>query len=197
MSLSKNERRFTIWIGIAIGIACSSMLVRYALKQKNIRAEQRSGNYASGLTASDLKQCPPLPEKVRKDIPNGIVVFHDYNQSISEPATSCSSWVIETTGKFRSERLFILVEHIPTSTKPMSYYRASEIYTLLHTNQSKDDLDLFLNQKTNKIIGRNSQTLEYIVQTKNMHPREIRKTLKSFRQNKPLIKSARLPTWRP
>jgi hypothetical protein len=197
MSLSKNERRLTIWIGIAIGIACSSMLVRYALKQKNIRAEQRSGNYASGLTASDLKQCPPLPEKVRKDIPNGIVVFHDYNQSISEPATSSSSWVIETTGKFRSERLFILVEHIPTSSRPISYYRASEIYALLHTNQSRDDLDLFLNQETNKIIGRNSQTLEHIVQIKNMHPREIRKTLKNFSQNKALIKSARLPTWRP
>lgn len=197
MSLSKNERRLTIWIGIAIGIACSSMLVRYALKQKNIRAEQRSGNYASGLTAFDQKQCPPLPEKVKKDIPNGIVVFHDYNQSISEPATSSNNWVIETTGKFRSERLFILAEHIPTSPRPISYYRASEIYALLGANKSKDDLDQFLDQETNKIIGRNSKTLEYIVQIKNMHPRAIRKTLESFRQNKQLIERARLPTWLP
>ena len=197
MSLSKNERRLTIWIGIAIGVACSSMLVRYALKQKNIRAEQRTGNYASGFTASDQTQCPPLPEKVKKDIPNGIVVFHDYNQSLSEPVTSSSSWVIETTGKFRSERLFILVEHIPTGSTPLSYYRASEIYTLLRTDQSQDDLDLFLNRETNKIIGRNSKTLEYIVQIKNMHPRAIRKTLESFRQNKQLIERARLPTWLP
>jgi hypothetical protein len=197
MSLSKNERRLTIWIGIAIGVACSSMLVRYALKKKNIRAEQRLGNYSSGLTASDQVQFPTLPEKVQKDIAHGIVVFHDYNQSVSESEMPCSSWVIETSGKFRSERLFLLVEQMRNKDKEIFYYRASEIYTRLQTEKTRTQLEYFIDEETNKIIGKNSKTQEYIVQIKNLEPAEICKAVRAFRKNNQLIASARLPYWRP
>jgi hypothetical protein len=103
MSLSKKERRLTIWIGIAIGVACSSMLVRYAFNQKEIKAKERPGNYNSGRTAADQKAFPPLPFEAQKDLPHGIVVFHDYNQSILNGSENSSSWVVETTGNFRSK----------------------------------------------------------------------------------------------
>ena len=47
MAISKNERRLSIWIGIAIGIALSSMLVRYALQKKTQQTNERPGNYKS------------------------------------------------------------------------------------------------------------------------------------------------------
>ncbi|MDG1138745.1 MAG: hypothetical protein P8N49_04425 [Opitutales bacterium] len=197
MSLSKNERRLTIWIGIAIGVACSSLLVRYALKKKNIKAEQRLGNYSSGVTASDQVQFPSLPEKVKKDIPHGIVVFHDYNQSVSGSGIPCNSWVIESSGKFRSERLFILVEQMQEKEGKLFYYRASEIYTRLQPEKTKEQLNYFIDEKTAKIIGKNSKSQEYIIQIKHLEPSEICKKVRSFRTNQQLIASARLPFWQP
>ena len=55
---------------------------------------------------------PPLPEKVKKAIPNGIVVFYEDNRTSVSRDTNhmVNSWVIETSGSFRSERLFVLAE---------------------------------------------------------------------------------------
>ena len=75
MSISKKERRFSIWIGIAIGVAISSMLVRYALHHKSERAKERPGNYKSLTCASDGSTFDPIPEEILQYIPHGIVVF--------------------------------------------------------------------------------------------------------------------------
>ena len=124
MSLSKKEEcrhldRNSDWV------ACSSMLVRHALKQR-LKTAQRMGAYNLGLTAYDQSKFAELPQKVRDDLPNGIVVFHE-SEPLSDPkvGTIKNSWIIETSGSFRSERLFILIENIK-GTKEITYYRASE-----------------------------------------------------------------------
>ena len=196
MSLSKRERRLTIWIGIAIGVACSSMLVRYAFNQKEIKAKERPGNYDSGRTAADQKAFPPLPLEAQKDLPHGIVVFHDFNQSILNENESFSSWVVEITGNFRSERLFVLVEKNNQSGS-LDYFRASEIYLLLQPKKNKAQLEFYLDKDSQRVIGKNSKTHEFIIQIKNIKPKEIRKTLQLFRKNTSLIANARVVPWQP
>ena len=196
MSLSKRERRLTIWIGIAIGVACSSMLVRYAFNQKEIKAKERPGNYDSGRTAADQKAFPPLPLEAQKDLPRGIVVFHDFNQSILNENESFSSWVVEITGNFRSERLFVLVEKNNQSGS-LDYFRASEIYLLLQPKKNKAQLEFYLDKDSQRVIGKNSKTHEFIIQIKNIKPKEIRKTLQLFRKNTSLIANARVVPWQP
>ena len=196
MSLSKKERRLTIWIGIAIGVACSSMLVRYAFNQKEIKAKERPGNYNSGRTAADQKAFPPLPFEAQKALPHGIVVFHDYNQSMLNGSENSSSWVVETTGNFRSERLFVLVEKNIHSGS-IDYFRASEIYLLLQPKKNAAQLEFYLDESTQRVIGKNSKTHEFIIQIKDIKPVEIRKTLQLFRKNSSLIAKARVAPWKP
>ena len=73
------------------------MLVRYALKQKELKTAQRMGAYNLGLTAYDQSKFAELPQKVRDDLPNGIVVFHE-SEPLSDPkvGTIKNSWIIET-----------------------------------------------------------------------------------------------------
>ena len=196
MSLSKKERRLTIWIGIAIGVACSSMLGRFAFNQKEIKAKERPGNYDSGQTAADQKAFPPLPLIAKKDLPHGIVVFHDYNQSILKESENSSSWVVETTGNFRSERLFVLVEK-NIQSKSIDYFRASEMYLLLQPKKSKAQLEFYLDESTQRVIGKNSKTHEFIIQIKDIKPTEIRKTLQLFKKNSSLIAKVRVAPWQP
>lgn len=197
MALSKKERRLTIWIGISIGVACSSMLVRYALKQKEYKAQQRPGNYASGMTASNAKKFPPLPVSVTRNIPNGIVVFHELNKSIEESTELSNQWILETSGSFRSERLFILVEEDQNSTQEPKYFRASEIYVRMRPEKEKKDLELILNNEVHKIIGFNRKSEEYIVQIKEIDPSSIRANLNYFREKSSLIANARIIPWVP
>ena len=75
MAISKKERSFSIWIGIAIGVALSSMLVRYALQKKAEQTRDRPGNYQSLKCASDGSPFSPIPDAIRSQIPHGIVVF--------------------------------------------------------------------------------------------------------------------------
>ena len=51
MGLNKKDRRISIWIGIIIGVTLSSMLFRYAIKDKNERSLLRPGSYESNITA--------------------------------------------------------------------------------------------------------------------------------------------------
>ncbi len=197
MSLSGKERKATIWIGIAIGVACSSMLVRYALLQKEKKMQERPGNFDSGITASAQIPFPPLPPEVLRDIPHGLVIFHDGNGSVEGSNRHTDSWVIETSGSFRSERLFILVEKERHSSDPALYFRASELYVLLQPEKSQDHLVRYLNEDTHKIIGRNHKTKEYIVQGKGLEPAQIRKNLETFRKNEALFAKVRIPNWLP
>ena len=81
MSISKKERSFSIWIGIAIGVALSSMLVRYALEKKETQTKERPGNYESLQCASGGEPFHPLPEPIKEKIPYGIVVYFENNQT--------------------------------------------------------------------------------------------------------------------
>ena len=112
MILGKKERRITIAIGLLIGITTSSLLVKYALSVKNEQTSRKPGNYNSLHSAVGNKKFPPLPLSIENAIPNGIVVYFEGNRTslLSTEIQKVDSWVIETTGSFRSERLFILAE---------------------------------------------------------------------------------------
>ena len=45
MGLSKSERRVAIWVGVGIGVAVSSMLVRVALQKKNEQMSNLPGHF--------------------------------------------------------------------------------------------------------------------------------------------------------
>ena len=112
MAISKNERRLSIWIGITIGIALSSMLVRYALQKKTQQTNDRPGNYKSLACASNGTPFDPIPEQITEHIPHGIVIYFENNQSNLKwnKSTTEKSWTIESAGSFRSERLFVLAK---------------------------------------------------------------------------------------
>ena len=195
MSLNKKERRISIWIGIAIGVACSSMIVRYALKHKENQISGRPGNYESNTSASSQSIIPSLPKDAQKKIPNGIVVYHEFNQSITEDPFASNSWVVETSGNFRSERLFILVEQNNQPDSDLRFFRASEIYARLKPAVSKKKLESFLNQDEYRIIGKNSKTDEFIIQIKKIRPSEIRNTLRFFKKEVSIFNDVRVPIW--
>ena len=144
MAISKKERSLSIWIGIAIGVAISSMLVRYALQKKAEQTEERPGNYQSLKCASGGSPFIQLPNKIREKIPHGIVVHFENNQTITDGNGSKfqRSWIIESAGSFRSERLFVSAEEICINPdfkdlKDYRFHRASELYIL-----PKDNADI-------------------------------------------------------
>ena len=197
MSISKKERRFSIWIGIAIGVAISSMLVRYALHHKSERAKERPGNYKSLTCASDGSAFDPIPEEILQYIPHGIVVFFENNQT-----TQKKSWVIETAGSFRSERLFILAQEIPSisgnkSASEFLFHRSSELYLLPTKNASIKDFEKVINSDDFRIIGTNSSSGEWILQVKNFSPHALRKSIKQIEEIKTHIAEVRLIPWKP
>ena len=75
MSLGKKERRFTIAIGLIIGVTASSMLVKHALEVKDEQAAQKPGNYNSQRTAVGNIPFQALPKPVILAIPNGVEVL--------------------------------------------------------------------------------------------------------------------------
>ena len=198
MVLSKKERRIVIVIGITIGVACSSMLVRYAMQQKTMKSEKRPGNYESQMTAKDKNKFPPLPEEVIKSVRNGVVVYFDYNQSVGNPPLkSCRSWVLETTGSFRSERLFILVEQNIDLGNSINYYRASELYLSIMEGETEEEITEKLDPRAYRIIGKNSKTNEFILQIRHFSPSDIKKTIEDLPTKIPSINGIRLVRWTP
>jgi hypothetical protein len=198
MGLRKKERRLTIAIGLIIGITASSMLVRHALDVKEEQAAQRPGNYNTQHSAVGHVKFPPLPESVQKAIPNGIVVFFEANRSSLSPENNkiINSWVIETSGSFRSERLFILAEVSLNKTPHAQFFRASEFYVKLNDSKLRNEFDTLLNREKFKIIGKNSASFEYIVQVKNFSPSDL-EIAKKFLLSLSPVRSVRLTPWVP
>jgi len=199
MGLGKRERKFTIAIGLIIGVTASSMLVRYALDVKEEQAAQKPGNYNSLHSAVGNVKFPPLPEQVQKAVPNGIVVFFEANRTSLDDWSEegmVDSWVIETSGSFRSERLFVLAEvnHGPTSQT--QFFRASEVYVKLNRSSDRDTLEDRLDENKFYIIGKNSVSSEYIVQVRNFSPSDLDEALR-FLQSLPEVNSVRLSPWTP
>ena len=199
MSLSKKERTLSIWIGIAIGVTCSSMLVRYALDVKEKQAQNRPGNYDSMKTAAEQGTFPPLPEPVTKKIPHGIVVYFDQNESLTVEHSSgfTRKWIIEMAGSFRSERLFILVEETTDTPAKYHFSRASEFYLKTKDNYDQDRLEEKLDPERYQIIGKNSKSGEWILQIKDFSPTGIRSSLKELSLFKPIVEGVRLSPWNP
>jgi hypothetical protein len=198
MALGKKERRFTITIGLIIGVTASSMLVRHALDVKDEQASQKPGNYNSLHSAIGNVEFPPPPEKVKKAVPNGIVVFYEDNRtSVSIDANQLvNSWVIETSGSFRSERLFILAEVSVIDPEDVKFYRASEIYVGLGDTYTWDEFENLLPKEQFRMIGQNSVSSEYIVQIRHFSPSDIALALESL-EKLPQTLSVRPSRWIP
>jgi hypothetical protein len=196
MSLGKKERRIIIAIGLTIGVTASSMLVRHALDIKKEKTALRPGNYKSLHTAVGNIPFPPLPESVSTAIPSGIVVHYEENRSSLSGShfNKVNSWVIETTGSFRSERLFILAEQELKSASNIQLFRAAEIYIRLRNENIMDSLENLLDEDLFHIIGRNHSTDELIVQSRNFSPTDLEKAI-NFLKATNLITSTRLPPW--
>ena len=54
MALQKKERRFTIAIGLIIGVTISSMIVRHALSIKEEQSAQRPGIITRNLVLQEM-----------------------------------------------------------------------------------------------------------------------------------------------
>jgi hypothetical protein len=204
MAISKKERSLSIWIGIAIGVAVSSMLVRYALQKKEEQTKERPGNYKSLKCASDGSPFVPLPEGIREKIPHGIVVYFENNQSIEDGNTTTyqRSWTIESAGSFRSERLFIWAIENSLSpdfshSKDYHFHRASELYILPKSKDKIDEFKNLIDEDYYKIIGENSKTGEWIIQIKEFSPTGIRNAIKSLKEFSTFVSSVRIIPWTP
>ena len=198
MTLAKKERRITIAIGLIIGITVSSMIVRHALNVKSEQTAQRPGNYSSLRTASGNVTFPALPQTIKQAVPNGIVVYFEGNRSsisgLTKELVDC--WVIETSGSFRSERLFILAEAEWPSHASTNLIRATEMYVKLENGFTKKYLKEILNNEQFKIIGYNSKSEEYIVQIRNFAPTELIKA-EQFLNSLEVVRSTRFLPWFP
>jgi hypothetical protein len=126
------------------------------------------------------------------------VVFYEYNQtSVSIDANQLvNSWVIETSGSFRSERLFILAEVSLSDPEDVKFYRASEIYVGLGDTYSWDEFENLLPKEQFRMIGQNSVSSEYIVQIRHFSPTDIALALESL-EKLPQTLSVRPSRWIP
>ena len=202
MGLSKSERRVAIWVGVGIGVAVSSMLVRVALQKKNEQMSNLPGNFDSLRTAVGGKPFPSVPTELRERFSNAVVVHYEGNAS-GHPSP-VKNWVIESAGSFRSERLFVLVEESTgegngTSEEepPFRFHRASEAQVTLKLGVQADDLKAVLDEERFQVIGTNSQNGNPIVQFRDISPPGIRKALAELKGFAGLVDSAALSPFPP
>ncbi|MDA9962678.1 hypothetical protein N9D63_07315 [Opitutales bacterium] len=202
MGLSKSERRVAIWVGVGIGVAVSSMLVRVALQKKNEQMSNLPGNFDSLRTAVGGKPFPSVPTELRERFSNAVVVHYEGNAS-GHPSP-VKNWVIESAGSFRSERLFVLVEESTgegngTSEEepPFRFHRASEAQVTLKLGVQADDLKAVLDEERFQVIGTNSQNGNPIVQFRDISPLGIRKALAELKGFAGLVDSAALSPFPP
>ena len=198
MTLRKKERRLTIAAGLIIGVTVSSFLVKHALNVKNEQAALKPGNYDSLHSAIGDVKFPPLPASVRKAIPHGIVVFFEGNRSslLNLNQKKVDSWVLETSGSFRSERLFVLAEVEKSINQNTHFFRASEIYVGLYNNELLESFEDSLDKQNFRVIGRNSSTGEHIIQIRDFSPTDLANAA-LFLNSHDLVKSTRFSHWVP
>ena len=202
MGLSKSERRVAIWVGVGIGVAVSSMLVRVALQKKNEQMSNLPGNFDSLRTAVGGKPFPSVPAELRERFSNAVVVH--YEDNASGHSSPVKSWVIESAGSFRSERLFVLVkestgEGSGTSEEEAAFrfFRASEAQVKLKSGVEADDLKAVLDEERFQVIGTNSQNGNPIVQFRDISPPGIRKAIAELKGFAELVDSASLSPFPP
>ena len=174
----------------------SSMLVRHALKVKDEQTAAKPGNYNSLKCAANNLPFPDLPESIKDAIPNGIVVFFEANRSSlgDRTHTGIDSWIIETSGSFRSERLFILAETNHSIGENPRFWRASEIYVKLSQGQKLDNLEKILDDNKFRVIGTNTSSGEHIVQIRNISPAQLTEA-QNYLNSLEIVKSTRFYPW--
>lgn len=197
MGLNKKDRRISIWIGIIIGVTLSSMLFRYAIKDKNERSLLRPGSYESNITAVEGLPFPPIPDRIREAIPSGLVLYHESNHSISGNSSNneIDCWIIESAGALRSERLFLLAE--VKKGGEATFFRASELYITAKDGIDEATLSEQLPQENFRILGQNERTLEFILQVKDFSPAKLRAYLRDLPSQFKIIANIRLYPWIP
>jgi len=198
VSLKKKERRIVIGIGLAIGVTVSSLLVRHAIDIKEEQAVQKPGSYPSQMSAVGNTPFPAVPPSIEKVIPNGIVVYYEANRTslTGQREQPVNTWVIETTGSFRSERLFLLVEINERAPKQTQYFRASEIYVKGADDMEQEELENLLDEEHFRIIGQNQSSKEYIVQLRDFSPNGLSQSIEMF-ESLPMVKQVRMSPWVP
>ncbi|MFP6892994.1 MAG: hypothetical protein VCA18_04540, partial [Opitutales bacterium] len=186
-----------IWVGVGIGVAVSSMLVRVALQKKNEQMSNLPGNFDSLRTAVGGKPFPSVPDELRERFSNAVVVHYEGNAS-GHPSP-VKNWVIESAGSFRSERLFVLVEESTGEGNGASeeeptfrYFRASEAQVKLKSGVETDDLKDVLDEERFQVIGTNSQNGNPIVQFRDISPPGIRKAIAQLKGFAGLVSDASL-----
>ena len=200
MGLSKTERRVAIWVGVGIGVAVSSMLVRVALQKKNEQMSNLPGNFDSLRTAVGGKPFPSVPVELGERFSNAVVVHYEGNAT-GHPSP-VKNWVIESVGSFRSERLFVLVEEstgkgTSEEQRTLRFFRASEAQVTLKSGVQADDLEAVLDEERFQLIGTNSQTGNPIVQFRDISPRGIRKAIAELKGFSGLVSAAALSPFPP
>ena len=180
-------------------MAFSSMLVRYALQKKTEQTQERPGNYNSLTCAADGRPFDALPVQIKKKIPHGIVVYFENNQTVTDNSSALHTrtWIIESAGSFRSERLFVSVKQKSTQSTFLDggeffFHRASELYLKPCPGIKKINLENSLDPEKYKIIGRNSKTDEWILQIKDFSPVGFRNSLQRLKR---LISTINLSPW--
>ena len=98
------------------------------------------------------------------------------------------SWVIETVGSFRSERLFVLVNEMPRDENGtgleepnLRYFRASEALVKTVAGVRQDALEAALDGERFSVIGENSKTGELVVQFRDVSPVGLRTAIRDLR----------------
>ena len=192
MSATKGERRLAIWVGVAIGVAASSLLVRHAFQVKEEQAANRPGNYDSLQTALGGLPFAPVPAGLREKLPNGVVVHYEENASTGLAGLEAAerAWVVETTGAFRSERLFVLVEEVPEQAA-LRFSRASELYLTARAGVKEEAFEEALDGERFRILGRNEATGDFLMQIREFHPEQIRRVHEELRAMTDLVASTR------
>lgn len=178
------------------------MLVRYALQKKTEQTQERPGNYKSQTCAADGSPFDELPDQIREKIPHGIVVYFENNQTLTDMNFTfyTRTWIIESAGSFRSERLFVSVKQKSTQSTfqdggEFLFHRASELYIKPCPGVKKITIENSLNPDECKIIGRNSKTDEWILQIKDISPDGFRNSLQRLNGMTNLISTINLIPW--
>ena len=105
-------------------------------------------------------------------------------------------WTIESTGSFRSERLFVLIEHSLSHPNIFNFFRASELYLSTDSSVTQKALENQLDSKNSKILGKNAKSGEWIVQIREFSPGKIKAAIETFKKID-FVSNVRLIPWNP
>ena len=81
--------------------------------------------------------------------------------------------------------------------KNFNFHRASELYLLPCNGVSVEDFEKAIDSDKFKVIGKNSNTGEWILQVKDFSPNGLRNSIKLIREMNTFIAGVRMIPWKP